>query len=140
MTTFYEKLSLENYFGPNHHHRYNHHRILNEAAAGATTTGSSSLSTSSSASSSSTAAATAIVIDKAVHNLPFELTTTAGGSLTKFNYVPAIVPIPTIRADDRELAFKVHLEFHFLTLDKIPSPLKRVPKYQEVLFKSPNSD
>lgn len=80
--TYYEKLSLENYFG--------RHQLNSPSSA--------------------------IVIDKGntighhrYHNqypTPFELA--ASASLNKFNYVPAIVPIPTIRADDRDLAFKVH--------------------------------
>ena len=89
--TYYEKLSLENYFG-RHHHQLNSPQ------------------------------SSAIVIDKGTighryHNqypTPFELA--ASASLTKFNYVPAIVPIPTIRADDRDLAFKVHF-ISFYNLD-----------------------
>lgn len=96
--TYYEKLSLENYFGANqqHHHPNHHLNHLNHNHA------------ANLFNHPSTASMGAIVIDKGAHHSPFELAAAvASASLTKFNYVPAIVPIPTIRADDRDLALKV---------------------------------
>ena len=77
--TYYEKLSIENYFGPN--------QLVNPANHG-------------------------IVVEKAGlnHSSSFELTST-DTTLNKYSYVPAFVPIPTIRSDDRDLALKVRNSF-----------------------------